>query len=398
MTDIKISIVVPVYNVKGYVEKCIESIIAQSYKNIEIILVDGSTDGSEKICDEYAQMDNRIKVIHGKNAGLVNARKAGTAAATGDYILNVDGDDWIENDRIEVLVKEGIMPSGADMVHLAGYQKDSEEESVLINENIPMQTFCGDRIADEIFPYFLSDLKRGLIWNVWSWAVRSDLLKRNQELLDDRGIAGEDLVCICFCLLEAKSVTFAMHSGYHYVQRNSSLTHTAAVSGLEEKKILYYQLKERLAKCNVSKAVNEVFFRLIIAAIILENYDVLLKKQTRYLFPFPNVRKGDRIVIYGAGKVGYALMGYLSATDDYKVMLWVDKTTSRHAVGGWTVSPVEEIGKVKYNKIVIAVMFADTALEIKEFLKLRGIPEEKIAVMDASVFTEDMIPDEIKCM
>ena len=92
-----ISVIVPVYNVESYLEKCIESIQNQSYKSLEIILVnDGSTDSSGDICDKYAAHDKRIKVIHKKNGGLSSARNAGLEVANGDYIAFVDSDDYIE--------------------------------------------------------------------------------------------------------------------------------------------------------------------------------------------------------------------------------------------------------------------------------------------------------------
>ena len=93
----KISIIVPIYNVEKYIRKCIESIINQTYRNIEIILVDdGSPDNCGKICDEYAKKDSRVKVIHKKNGGLSDARNKGTEVATGEYIMYVDSDDyWI---------------------------------------------------------------------------------------------------------------------------------------------------------------------------------------------------------------------------------------------------------------------------------------------------------------
>lgn len=99
-----ITIVVPIYNIEKYVEKCIESIIGQTYKNIEIILVDdGSKDNSGKICDEFATKDHRIKVIHKENGGLSDARNKGLEVARGKYIVFVDGDDYIEQDMIEDL-------------------------------------------------------------------------------------------------------------------------------------------------------------------------------------------------------------------------------------------------------------------------------------------------------
>ena len=100
--QIKISIIVPVYNVENYIHRCLDSLMDQTYKNLEIILVDdGSTDSSGIICDEYSKKDRRIQVIHKKNGGLVSARKAGILLATGEYSTYVDSDDWIEDSAYE---------------------------------------------------------------------------------------------------------------------------------------------------------------------------------------------------------------------------------------------------------------------------------------------------------
>jgi glycosyltransferase involved in cell wall biosynthesis len=99
-----ISIIVPIYNIAEYASECIQSLINQTYKNIEIILVDdGSTDHSPAICDEFAEQDERIKVIHKRNGGLSDARNAGLDVATGEYIGFVDGDDWVDEDMYETL-------------------------------------------------------------------------------------------------------------------------------------------------------------------------------------------------------------------------------------------------------------------------------------------------------
>ena len=105
MSD-KISVIVPVYNVENYLRRCVDSIINQTYKNLEIILVDdGSPDNCPVICDEYAQKDSRIKVIHKENGGLSSARNCGMDMATGEYIGFVDGDDWIESDMYKFLIE-----------------------------------------------------------------------------------------------------------------------------------------------------------------------------------------------------------------------------------------------------------------------------------------------------
>ena len=101
-----VSIIVPIYNVDEYLRQCIESLVNQTYKNIEIILVDdGSTDNSGRICDEYLNTDKRIHVIHKENGGSSSARRAGISSASGEYIMLVDGDDWIDQCTVEQCVR-----------------------------------------------------------------------------------------------------------------------------------------------------------------------------------------------------------------------------------------------------------------------------------------------------
>ena len=100
-----VSVIIPVYNVEIYLRECVDSVINQTYKNLEIILVnDGSTDSSGRICDEYAGLDNRVKVIHRQNGGPSKTRNAGLKKATGKYIYFLDSDDYIENDTFAILV------------------------------------------------------------------------------------------------------------------------------------------------------------------------------------------------------------------------------------------------------------------------------------------------------
>lgn len=131
-----VSVIVPIYNISCYLKKCLDSIINQKYKNLEIVLVDdGSTDGSSKICDDYASYDERIKVIHKKNEGLVRARKTGLLASSGDIIAYVDGDDWIESDMIETLYN--IMESQDVDIVMCGRYEDAGDIYRQVYHGIP---------------------------------------------------------------------------------------------------------------------------------------------------------------------------------------------------------------------------------------------------------------------
>ena len=129
-----ISVIIPVYGVEKYIAQCLDSIINQTYKNLEIILVDdGSPDACPKLCDEYSKIDKRIKVIHKKNGGLSDARNVGIDICKGNYITFVDSDDWIEKDMIEQLYSL-INKFSAD-ISICNFLRTSDEKMKIFNKN-----------------------------------------------------------------------------------------------------------------------------------------------------------------------------------------------------------------------------------------------------------------------
>lgn len=391
---IKISIVVPIYNVEDYVKPCIESILRQSYKNLEIILVDdGSTDRCPEICDSYSKRDQRIHVIHKHNGGLVSARKAGAAVATGDYVLSVDGDDWIEKDRVEVLVWDGIMPTHADMIHLSGFTSEFGEKSKRHSPDVPNKLFENDEIEHEVFsmlPGGGNSSSTTINWSLWSWAIRRELVLENQMLVDDRVTYGEDFLCVCFCLLDAKAVMTIRQGGYHYIQRASSIMYQVAASSNKDPlriKTWCQTLKNQLERKRAPEKICKICGQIAIYQIFTYydyDYGLLLQDFPDCLIPFPNVRSGARIVVYGAGRIGYGLVQGLNRTKKYSVVLWVDQNQNRPTVPGYAIHSRSAIFSADYDFIVVAIMNVDTAQKVKRSLILDGIPEEKIATMDAS--------------
>lgn len=147
--SIILSVVVPVYNVKAYLNRCLNSILNQKYIPDEIICVDdGSTDGSSQILDEYAEKYNNIRVIHKANNGLVSARKAGLKIARGKYVTYVDSDDWIENNMYEEMLKE-IELNHADLV-TSGCIRNYDTHIMYEEENIPAGVYEGIALQKEI--------------------------------------------------------------------------------------------------------------------------------------------------------------------------------------------------------------------------------------------------------
>ena len=129
MREPLVSVIVPIYNTEEYLSECVESIIYQTYENLEIILVDdGSAESCRKLCDEYAKIDSRIVVIHKENGGLSSAREAGLSRVLGNYVMIVDSDDWIDLETIEKCVEEAEI-NNSDCV-LFSYVKEYGNRSV----------------------------------------------------------------------------------------------------------------------------------------------------------------------------------------------------------------------------------------------------------------------------
>ena len=206
-----VSIIVPIYNIEGYIRECIDSILAQTYPDFELILVDdGSPDNCGRICDEYAEKDVRIKVIHKENGGLTSARNAGLSVAKGDWIMHVDGDDWIEPDMIESLI-EAAKAAEADLV-FGDFIKYGANAG---NKQLP--SWSSDKI-DSLSRYIAYSMTT--IWG--SIAKRS--LYTEHSLKSPNGVSYcEDFHLIVRLCHYAKKIANVHRPFYHYRYRPTSI-------------------------------------------------------------------------------------------------------------------------------------------------------------------------------
>lgn len=398
--QILISIVVSIYNEWEYLDKCIDSIVNQTYKNIEIILVDdGSTDCCGEICDKYAEQDSRIIVIHKPNGGLVSARKAGTKKATGDYIINVDGDDWIEKERIQNLVK-GIEQYHADIIYMDGYVREYPDNQVMVKGNLRRGFYTKQQVQEEILMKLASTnhfYEKNIEMFMWLWAFKRELIKEKQPLIDERISMGEDLACVCECLASTNSVSVIEGGSYHYTQgRVEAISYSNNLSSIRLE-ALWNQLKQFCKKEYVSPSVYQMMVVIMNQVVAITDFSLFFKKNCEYLYPYSKVKKNSNLVIYGAGKFGYKIMLALSDNDQYHVAAWVDKSNKRVTMGQYIISQVEILNQLDYDYIVVAILNYNVALGAVKELQKMGISEDKIAVMDADVISEDfLIFDEIK--
>lgn len=221
-----ISIIVPVYNVEKYIKQCVDSIIAQTYKNIEIILVDdGSPDNCPEICDAYAKSDSRVKVVHKKNGGIMSARQAGLKAALGEYIGFVDGDDWIEPDMYAHFA-DAIDTYQPDMALCEFYFSYPEEEG-LSSQQMSKPFFLKEDMKREIYPTMLFKDKFysfGVNPCCWSKVFKKELLERVLYNITTSIKIGEDAAFVYPCLLKAENVAYLDRFLYHYRINQKSMT------------------------------------------------------------------------------------------------------------------------------------------------------------------------------
>lgn len=216
MNNPKISIIVPVYNVEKYLDDCIKSLVVQTYKNLEIILIDdGSPDNCPQICDEWAKRDDRIKVIHKKNAGLGAARNTGILNATGDYIGFVDSDDWISSDMYEKLLKLAL-------------QKDADIAcGKIIYTTTPDIKIKDNDIVHEYSQEEFSKLYFKIASNKTVHYVVNKLYRANigRKIHFPEGMINEDVEGFFYALYNSKKIVTINHTVYFYRQNCSSISY-----------------------------------------------------------------------------------------------------------------------------------------------------------------------------
>ena len=211
----KISIIVPVYQVEALLDRCIKSLVAQTYSNLEIILVDdGSPDNCPAICDSWAAKDNRIHVIHKANGGLSDARNAGMAIARGDYIGFVDSDDWIAEDMYEKLYDKAICDNCDITACAVELQYEDGTPSCMLTHNSQEAVYTRTQAMEELLR------ERELLQPVWYKLYRTDIIR---GLEFPTGKVHEDVFWSYRAIAAADRVGVICDVGYYYWQRSGSI-------------------------------------------------------------------------------------------------------------------------------------------------------------------------------
>ena len=257
-----VSIIVPVYNVEKYLDRCIESIVNQTYTDLEILLIDdGSPDNSPQMCDEWARRDSRIRVIHKENQGLGMARNTGIDEAGGKYICFFDSDDYVDTDLIanahELMTRERADITVFSMSRIG-------RNGNLISKSIPeskKDCYRDEEVVEEFLPCLIQmhpsePAVRNISFSACSCMFSMDLIRKNRwRFVSEREIISEDLYSLLQLYKDVKSVAVLRQAGYYYCDNGTSLTHTYRPDRFEKNKHFYEMLVQLCVSCGYPEKI-----------------------------------------------------------------------------------------------------------------------------------------------
>lgn len=241
----KISVIIPIYNAEIYLRRCIDSVLAQTYRNLEIIVVDdGSSDTSGAICDEYTAKDNRVQIVHQKNGGVSAARNAGLNLATGDYIGFVDADDYIAPDMYEYLLGL-IQKCDADIAQCGAFTEDGVSFAA-------KETYRTTHFSRSDWSLFYN--------NIWNKLYRREAAAKST--FPDGCSVGEDMLYNFGVLAVTQNVVFGEEPKYHYTEQAASVSHRVpTLKSLGDTHYAYKTARAMFSNdATASSYMNESFF------------------------------------------------------------------------------------------------------------------------------------------
>jgi len=381
----KISVIIPVYNTEKYLKKCLDSVIHQTMRDLEIICVDdGSTDSCPAILDTYAKKDCRVRVIHKENGGLVSARKTGIAVASGRYIGYVDSDDWIEPDMYEKLFQ--IIEKEQVELVTCGYYLEGRYTSIHLDnvegrryDKKEMQYLRNNTI------YCMECRETGIRGALWCKLFSAELLKKIQKMIPDEISIAEDKVCLLRYMLECRSVYVWKEALYHWVIRNTSMSHESRAEHndyLLKLNHVYNYLMTLYGHQNFTTKmrVQAEIYMMELMFLGMNKRMGFQNKNMIWIDPYwlNQLPLHARIVLYGGGELGEKYKRQLGSRTDLKLAAIIDDDFTGTFIEDFEVAASDKLGAVKFDYVVITVKNRGKAEQIKTMLIKRNISVEKI--------------------
>lgn len=372
-----ISVIVPIYNTAEYLPTCLDSIINQTYRNIEIILVDdGSTDGSLEVCMDYAKLDPRIIVLSGSHRGVIPAKKLGGEKATGVYCIFVDSDDWIEERLLETVLP--LSEEGCTDVVCYNMKSVDGNKVMEWRNTLPEGMYEGQRLETfwERMMFDFNEGRPGVIQASVTKLIKREILCPSIEAVDERITMGEDAAVVYRAMLYAKKIAITNQCLYYYRTRFSSICHTKDEEILTRIGVFQQYMQSVFAGCSSKYKLDkqlQAYMLLLLKKGLLDAYS--LQFRDLYHITVPLTELGRRIVIYGAGNVGKSFYKQLVWREDIEIIAWVDKGLANQYVYGCKIESPDILNNLTFDKLLIAINDQSVAWEIRD--RLSGFVSEK---------------------
>lgn len=376
-----LSVIVPIYNGEFFIEACIESILNQSYKDFELILVDdGSNDQSGKLCDEFKKKDNRIKVIHKRNEGVTSARIKGVKAANGKFIAFIDADDWVDKNFLERLIVS-IKLTKADIVISGCLYEQGDETTASINL-IKEGVYEGESLVNDVISrmlYYEGFYKFGIQPYMCNKLFRKDILMSCFKGIDVKIYDGEDVAIVYPYLSKSKKVTIINDCMYHYRIHETSVSFKKRKDFYENVSRLYLQLYK---SCQESEYFGLLLPQLdqYMRRMVWLGTPRDIAEEDKLFFPFAKIPGGSSVILYGAGLVGRIYYRQIEKTKYCKIVCWVDRDYIELSLQGMPVEKPDAILMKEFDYIIVAQGKKRIQEEIKEYLDDLGILKNKVIV------------------
>ena len=380
-----VSVIIPAYQVAPHVGRCLASVLAQDFRDMEILVVnDGSTDGTAERCDAIAAREARVRVIHQPNRGLVAARQAGAAAATGDYVACIDGDDHVAPGYVGGLLRAA-RTTGAPVV-VGGYVREYRGNLARQRPVPPPGTYRGaalQGLKDTCIaaPPFFS---HALTTYLWGKLFERSLYVPHQQAVPTGLSLCEDAACLFPLVAACEAVAVTDACDYTYVQHQGSMLKTTQGDGDRELARLRAAVRY-LAGHPALRA--DASYRSQLQAFALGHYLMRSGATTTApggataLFGHP-VPDGSRVLVVGAGTFGQRVHSRLRACPAVRLAGWLDDDAAAYRLDGLPVDPVEALPRMDFDLAVIATLNPHGAHALAARCEWLGAPPESLLTLD----------------
>lgn len=393
-----ITVIVPIYNLDAYLYQCVKSILEQTYKHLEIILVDdGSTDNALEICEYFRKLDSRVTLIAKPNGGLVSARKAGLNISTGKYVFYVDGDDWISNDCIEQY-HELACAYDADIV-VGDYNRELLGNFVTVRNLIEPGFYDRAQIEQYILPRMISSgdfFSHGLKTYSWGKLYKRSVILDLQNQIPDEVMLAEDAALIYPAVFNSQKVYISDITACNYRQRPNSILKSTNFDINEFNRIaVAFQYLANFFKLSDDKycllrQLQSYFFALVTirSGGFLGSINFYQKIKI-----FGDIAPGSNLAIYNSGSFGQHVYKQLRKNEFFKLVGWFDVDYKENNILNMNVDNPQDIYKYDFDYLLVPSFDRELSLQAAALLSKYKIDHSKIRTVAIDV---NLLPEMIK--